>query len=55
MEPGVLVSIVEALVMAFPLLQLPALLVEATVVRPSTRVIPEETKFNDVFANLTLS
>ena len=54
-EPGVLVSIIEAPVIAFPLLQLLALLVEATVVRPSTRVIPEETKFKDVFANLTLS
>jgi hypothetical protein len=31
MEPGVLVSIIEALVVAFPLPQLPALLVEATV------------------------
>jgi len=55
MEPGVLVSIIEALVVAFPLPQLPALLVEATVVGPSTRVIPEETKFKDVFTNLTLS
>jgi hypothetical protein len=55
MEPGVLVSIIEAPVIAFPLLQLLALLVEATVVRLSTRVIPEETKFKDVFANLILS
>lgn len=55
MEPGVLVSIIEALVVAFPLPQLPALLIEATVVGPSTRVIPKEIKFKNVFTNLTLS
>jgi hypothetical protein len=53
MEPNVLVLIVKALMVAFPLPQLSTLSVEATVTRPSTRVVLEKTEFEDAFINLT--
>ena len=53
MEPNVLVLIVKAFMVAFPLPQLSTLSVEATVIRPSTRVVLEKTEFEDAFINLT--
>lgn len=52
-ELNVLVLIVKALMVAFPLPQLSTLLAEATVIGPSTRVVLEKTEFEDAFVNLT--
>jgi hypothetical protein len=51
-DQDVLVLIVKVPMVAFPLPQLFALLAEAASTRPSTRVVPEENEFKDVFTNL---
>ena len=49
---GVIVSIIEVIVMTFPLPQFPALLIEVIVVEPFTRVVPHRVEFKDDFISL---